>query len=192
VTLGTRLPDGPVDPLFLDRWSPRAFEDEPLPAETVSTLFEAARWSPSCYNDQPWLFVFGTTEPERATILETLVEFNRAWASRAPLLAVLFARRRFAHDGSPNRWAPFDSGAAWMALALAARQKGLHTHAMAGFDPARAHELLGVSEADYEAMCVIAVGRRGDPELLPVPLRERETPSPRKPLAEVARRVLAG
>jgi len=188
---GPRQPEAPVDPLFVGRWSPRAFGSAPLAEDTVASLFEAARWSPSCYNDQPWLFVFGTTEGERATILETLVEFNRTWAARAPLLAVLFARRRFAHDGSPNRWAPFDTGAAWMALTLRARQLGLFTHAMAGFDPARAHELLSVPEADYEAMCVVAVGPLGDPALLPASLRERESPSPRKALAEVARRAPA-
>lgn len=187
-----RVPEAGVDPLFLERWSPRAFDPTPLDEETVATLFESARWSPSCNNDQPWLFVYGTSETERAPILETLVESNRAWASRAPLMVALFARRRFVHDDSSNRWGPFDSGAAWMALALRARQLGLYTHAMAGFDPAKAHLLLGVPEADYEAMCVIAVGRLGDPGLLQASHRAREAPSSRKPLADVARRVSGG
>lgn len=186
---GARAPEAGAAPLFLERWSPRALSPEPLREEEVAALFEAARWSPSCFNEQPWHFVYGTSEAEREKILETLVEFNRAWASPAPLLIAVFARRTFAKDGSPNRWAAFDTGAAWMAVALQAQLSGLRAHAMGGFDAAKAHALLGVPEEAYEACCVVAVGRPGDPGSLPAALREREHPTPRKPLADVAVRL---
>ena len=182
----TRRPDTEVDPFFLRRWSPRAFDPEPLPEQAVETLFEAARWAPSCYNDQPWLFVYGTGEEERKTFLEILVEKNRQWAENAPVLAVLFARRAFTRTGKANRWAPLDCGAAWMSLTVQARMMGLYTHGMAGFSPARAYELLKVPEEEYDAMCAIAVGRYGDREALPEEVRAMEAPSNRKPLAEVA------
>ena len=111
---------------------------------------------------------------------------NGSWARNAPLLAILFARRTFAGNDKPNRWAGFDCGAAWVSLALQARSMGLYAHGMAGFSRERAYELLGVSEADYEAMAAIAVGQYGDRDALPEEMRERETPSGRKPLAEVA------
>ncbi|MBI3795215.1 MAG: nitroreductase family protein [Nitrospinae bacterium] len=53
-----RKAEAQVDRLFLDRWSPRAFDPTPLPEETVKSLFEAAKWSPSCMNEQPWRKIF--------------------------------------------------------------------------------------------------------------------------------------
>jgi nitroreductase len=108
------------------------------------------------------------------------------WAEKAPLLGVVFARRRFERNGKPNRWGVFDSGAAAFALNLEAHRRGLATHFMGGFDEAAAYDALGVPKDDYEAMAAFAVGHRGDPATLPENLRERETPSGRKDLARVA------
>ena len=181
-----RMPDAPVNPMFLDRWSPRAFDPTSLPEEDIATLFEAARWAPSCFNEQPWLFVYGTSEEERETFLEILVEKNRLWAHNAPVLAILFAKRTFAHGGRPNRWAGLDCGAAWVSLALQARMMGLYAHGMAGFSQKRAYELLNVPEEGYEAMTAIAIGAYGDRDALPDEIKENEQPNTRKPLAEVA------
>ncbi len=182
----TRTPDAAVNPMFLDRWSPRAFDPTPIPEEDVATIFEAARWAPSCFNEQPWMFVYGTSEEERKTFIEILTEKNRIWASNAPILAILFARRTFAHGGRPNRWAGHDCGAAWVSLAFQARMMGLYAHGMAGFSQARAYELLNVPEEDYEAMTAIAIGAYGDGDALPPEVKENEQPNNRKPLSEVA------
>jgi len=181
-----RIPDAPVNPIFLDRWSPRAFDPTPLPEEDIATLFEAARWAPSCFNEQPWLFVYGTSEEEKETFLEILMEKNRLWAHNAPVLAILFARRTFAHGGRPNRWAGLDCGAAWASLAFQARLMGLYAHGMAGFNQKRAYELLSVPEDKYEAMCAIALGAYGDRDALLPEVLEMEQPNDRKPLTEVA------
>ena len=182
-----RIPAAEVDSQFIDRWSPRAFEPTPLTDAQLSTLFEAARWSPSCYNDQPWLFVYAVTPEDRARFAEALVPANQVWAGRAPLLLYVLCRRRFRHNGQENRHAPFDAGAAWMALALQARRLGLHAHAMAGFSREKAGAILGVPQEDYDIMAAVAVGCRGAAELLPEEMAAREKPSDRQPLAEVAR-----
>ena len=184
-----RVPDAPVNPMFLDRWSPRAFDPTPLPEEDVATLFEAARWAPSCFNEQPWLFVYGTSEKEKETFLEILVEKNRLWAHNAPVLAILFAKKTFAHGGRPNRWAGLDCGAAWVSLAFQARMMGLYAHGMAGFSQAKAYELLNVPEEEYEAMCAIAMGAYGDRDALSPEVKEMEQPNGRKALSEVARKL---
>lgn len=180
-----RTPEAEVDSLFPDRWSPRSFCSEPLPPQQVAALFEAARWSPSCYNEQPWLFAYAVTQEDRTRFAEALVEKNRQWASRAPLLLFVLARRSFVSNGRPNRHALFDAGAAWMALALQARRLGLHAHAMAGFSVERARATLRVPE-DYEVIAAVAVGRRGEPGELPEDLAAMEAPNGRKALAEVA------
>lgn len=184
-----RRPEGPVDPMFPDRWSPRAFRPDPLTEDELHSLFEAARWAPSCYNDQPWLFGYAVSAPARARCLEALVPQNRVWARHAPLLAFLAARRAFAHNDRPNRHHAFDAGAAWMALALQARRLGLYAHAMAGFRRAQAYPLLGLDAETHEILAAIAVGRRGDPGLLPDEVAAREVPNDRKPWAQVAREI---
>jgi len=181
-----RQAEAPVDPLFLERWSPRSFQPDPVPREALRTLFEAARWAPSSSNEQPWLFLFATSPADRQVYASLLVEANRRWAERAPVLAFVLARRSFRASGKANRWAAFDSGAAWMALALQARRLGLDTHAMGGFDEEGVYQVLGVPKNEYGAMAAIAIGRRGDPAALPEGLADREQPSGRKPLAEVA------
>lgn len=181
-----RVPEHPADDLFVGRWSPRAFAPDPVDAATLSTLFEAARWSPSCFNEQPWLFVYAVKDEDRVRFAASLMEGNRAWAESAPALAYVFARRRFERNDKPNRHAGFDAGAAWMSLALQARLLGLCTHAMAGFDAAAAHAATGVPEAEWEVMAAIAIGRMGDAATLPEPLRQRESPSGRKPWSAVA------
>jgi nitroreductase len=182
-----RAPGTDVDAMFVDRWSPRAFSSDPLSDPQLAALFEAARWAPSCYNEQPWLFLYATTPEARRLFASALVEKNRAWAGRAPLLIFLATRRQFAKNGKPNRHAGFDAGAAWMALALQARKLGLHAHGMAGFDQDRAHEILGLPKDQYEVMAAIAVGRRTDSGVLPEDLRQVEQPNDRKPPEEVAR-----
>lgn len=174
-----------VDPMFVDRWSPRALSEEPLADEELQALFEAARWAPSCMNEQPWCFVYARRPEDLERFRPVLVEGNRLWADRAPLLILLFSRKDFAATGKSNRHFGFDAGAAWMSLALQARKLGLYAHAMAGFSTEKAHEVAGVSE-DWRAMAAIAVGRYGKVEDLPEDLREREHPSGRKGLAELA------
>ena len=181
-----RSPEVEVDSSFLDRWSPRALAPTPLSDTEIAALFEAARWAPSCFNEQPWLFRYAVTATDRARFATALSAKNQLWAPQAPLLIYVLARRTFAKTGRENRHAFFDAGAAWMALALQARRLGLFAHAMAGFDRDAAARLLQVDLMQHEILAAVAVGRYGDPALLPDDLRAVESPNERKPAAEVA------
>lgn len=181
MTANPRIPEADVDREFLDRWSPRAFRQDPITKAQLASLFEAMRWAPSCFNEQPWRLCYGLAgEPAHARIVGLLVEANH-WAAKAPLLIVLFNRRNFSHNDKPNRTSAFDTGAAWMSLALEARKLGLYSHGMAGFDTQRAYTELGADPAIYEVQAAIAVGALGDPATLPDKLREREAPNDRNP-----------
>lgn len=177
-----RIPEYPIDPLFIRRWSPRAFDQSPIDDDILKSLFEAARWSMSCFNEQPWLFAYASQKKDLELYLSLLTEGNQKWAVRAPVLGFIFARRRFTHNDKPNVWAAFDSGAAWMAMTLRARMLGLYTHGMGGFHREKVYAALGVPEMDYEVMCAFALGRYGDRDNLPEDIKMKELPSNRRPL----------
>lgn len=184
-----RSPEAAVDPIFTERWSPRAFSSEPVDPAAVRSLFEAARWAPSSANEQPWLFLYATSPADRARFAEGLLDMNRAWAAHAPMLVYLLARRTIRSGdwaGRPNPTSWFDAGAAWMSLALQAQILGLSVHAMAGIDREKVARLLDIPTADYDVIAAVAIGRRGDAEQLPPILRARERPSGRRPLGEIA------
>ena len=173
-----------LDSMFLERWSPRAFSSDTISDEHLNTLFEAARWSPSCFNEQPWHYVYAKSESDLARFQSILVDANKVWASSAPVLVIAFNRKQFAHNNKPNRWAEFDSGAAWMSLALQANKLGLHCHGMGGFDLDKAYEVANVDAEQYNVICVIAIGKMTSAEGLPANLKEKESPNDRKPITE--------
>lgn len=186
----SRSPDHPIDARFVARWSPRAFDARPMTAEQLAPLFEAARWAPSCLNSQPWRFVYALrTSAAWPDFLGLLTPNNQAWAQHASALIVLCSYKLMTFPGgtgsmpSPNH--SFDTGAAWMQFALQAMELGMRTHAMAGFDRARAAQLLQLPD-DCQVEAAIAVGWPGDAAALPEALQAREFPSGRQPLASFA------
>ncbi len=185
----SRTADYPIDPLFLERWSPRAFTGEAISERDLLTLLEAARWAPSSYNSQPWRFLYARrgTEPW-ARFLGLLAEFNQAWAKNAAALAILVSKTtllpRGADKEGPSYTHSLDAGAAWANLALQATRSGWAAHGMAGFDVSRTAAELGVPP-DYRVEAAIAIGRPGDKSLLPEALRAREQPSDRLPLPQL-------
>ena len=57
-TSNHRTSEFAIDPLFLDRWSPRSFTGEAMSEEVLLTLLDAAHWAPSASNYQPWRVVY--------------------------------------------------------------------------------------------------------------------------------------
>jgi nitroreductase len=186
-----RQPDHPVAPAFLARWSPRAFTGRALSEAEVMSLLEAARWAPSASNQQPWRFVWALRgEDSFAAIHECLTGNNLVWTGNAGVLIVVASRDTVTNrDGAEvaNRTAGFDTGAAWMSLALQAQAMGLAAHAMGGFDKDRLAPAIRLPEG-HSLHCVVAVGEQGPADSLPDDLRAREKPSGRKPVAEIAMR----
>jgi len=179
-----RQSDTQVDRIFLDRWSPRAYDGSRLRETDVEALLEAARWAPSAFNAQPWRLLYAARGDDNwERFVDLLVPFNQEWARNGSLL-IFFVSATTSND-KPNYTHSFDTGAAWMSLALQAQLMGLHSHGMAGYDHDRARAELGIPD-DFRIEAAAVVGRQTDPEILPDKLREREVQSDRKPLGEVA------
>jgi nitroreductase len=178
--------DHPVHDVVSERWSPRAFSDKPVPPEVLLSLFEAARWAPSSSNEQPWAYIVATRDdPENfAKLVDVLVPGNSIWAKNAPVLALAVAQLAFAKQGTPNRNAQYDVGAASAWLTVEATSRGLLVHQMAGYDAEKARQVFAIP-AGWEPIAVMAIGYPGDANTLPENLREREAAArTRKPLAK--------
>jgi nitroreductase len=167
-----------------DRWSPRAFSPEKIESEDLTAILEAARYAPSCFNEQPWRFIIGQEDSIRTKILESLTEQHRAWASKAPILIVVLAKKAFEYNGNDNYWHMFDAGTAWGYLSLEAQRRGLISHGMGGFSKKAIYESFALSE-DYAPIAVVAIGKYGDPEQLPIEQRSKENPGTRKALQDL-------
>ena len=180
-----RKPENDVHEIFISRWSPRAMSGEEIDEATLKTLFEAARWAPSANNNQPWRFIYARRNtPHWETFFNLLAEGNQIWAKNAAVLIVVISKTTF-DSGKPARTHSYDAGAAWVSLALQGSLKNLVVHGMQGFDYDRAKKELQVPD-DYSVEAMIAVGRHGKKEDLPDYQQEREFPSSRKSIAEIA------
>ncbi|MBB3126889.1 nitroreductase [Paenibacillus rhizosphaerae] len=180
---GQRKSEYPVSPLFLNRWSTRAFSNRKVSDQDLYTILEAAHWAPSSYNDQPWRFIVAKTDEQLSKFHSFLSEFNLTWASGAPVLIVI-ASDKLRENGDPNGAHVFDAGAAWASLAIQATILGLHTHAIGGFDRNKAREVLNIPD-QIELHAVIALGYLGDKSVLPEAIQQREVPNDRRPLNEL-------
>ncbi len=185
-----RTADHPIDPLFLERWSPRAFDERALTESELLTILEAGRWAPSSYNSQPWRFLYALRDSTAwPQFLGLLNEFNASWAKRAGALVIMVSSETMRPPGSdkdvPSYSHSFDAGAAWAQIALQATRSGFQAHGMVGFDRDRAFAELNVPHG-FRVEAAIAIGRVGDKSVLPEGLQGREAPSPRNPLASMA------
>ncbi|MCZ4280718.1 nitroreductase family protein [Kiloniella laminariae] len=186
-----RNPDFPVDQIFVERWSPRAYDaDFQLPTTDFMTILEAARWAPSCYNIQPWRFLYAFRGDRHwDDYLSLLDPFNAGWAAQASALVIVLSDKMMPGDetrpAKPSGYHSFDTGAAWAQMALQATMLGYQAHAMAGIYHDQIAEKLNIP-GQYRVEIAVALGKRSDPSVLPKELQEREEPSQRYGLQEIA------
>jgi len=181
----TRSTTYDINPLIVNRWSPRSFTNDEITDKELLSLFEAARWAPSSSNSQPWRFIYAKRNSKNWNdLFNLLIDFNKQWCADASALVVIVSRKNFENNGKPSITHQFDTGAAWENLAIQAVSQGLVTHAMAGFDYEKARRDLAVPD-DYEVVAMVAIGKRGPKEKLSTELQAREVPNVRKPLSEI-------
>jgi nitroreductase len=166
-----------IHDLIQTRWSPRAFDSGRLVShDDLLALLEAARWAPSCFNDQPWRFIVcdkASDETGWQNAFATLAEKNRRWAKNAPVLILSVAMENFNHNGQPNRWAMYDTGAASVSLCMQATAMGMCVHQMGGFDAEKAREVFNLP-GDCRPMAMMAVGYQAEVDVLDDDFKEAE------------------
>jgi len=181
----SRKPNFPIHDLLLNRWSPRSMTGEELSDEELMPLFEAARWAPSSYNNQPWRFIYAKRNtPQWDKLYDLMVDFNKQWTKNAAALAVSISHNVFDHNGKPAPTHSYDTGAAWMSIALEGSSRGLVVHGMQGFDYEKARKSLSIPD-DYTVEAMMAIGKRAPKEKLLEEIQKKEFPSDRRPLSEI-------
>jgi nitroreductase len=157
----------PIHELLTKRWSPRAFTQEIPDMETLKSLFEAARWAPSSGNAQPWNYIVGIKGQGDTweKIFNCLDDGNQLWCKNVPILmATIAAKER--KPGKANYYYMHDCGQAISHLTVQAMSRNIFVHQMAGIYPEKVIETFGIDPNLYEAITCVAMGYRGDPEIL--------------------------
>ncbi|HSH97522.1 MAG: nitroreductase family protein [Methylophilaceae bacterium] len=183
-----RVAEYDINPIFIERWSPRAFTGETIEDPLLFSLFEAARWAPSANNSQPWRFIYSKRDSAYwPALLSIANENNQRWAAKAGAIVALISKTSHIRNGetepSPLRNHSLDAGAAWTSLALQALHAGLATHAIGGFDREKAREILAIPEG-FHIEILIAIGKQAERNSLPADFQAREQPTPRRPLSQ--------
>lgn len=179
-----RKPSHPVNPLFVDRWSPRAMTGEEVTEQELMSMFEAARWAPSSFNAQPWRMLYARRNTQHWPVFfDLLYEKNQSWARNAGVLVLFVSNHINETSKKPSITHSLDTGAAWENFALQGALLNLAVHGMQGFDHERARAALQIPDTFTTEMMAV-VGRPASPEILPEELRVRETPNDRRQLSQ--------
>ncbi len=157
--------DHPIENVFVERYSPYAFQRRPVEAAKLRSVLEAARWAASSFNEQPWAFMVAERQDEKsfARMVGCLVEANQTWAQHAGVLMITATKRQFARNNKPNRVCEHDVGLAAGNLTIQATALGLAVHQMAGIDVAKTRHTYEIPEG-WDPITAIAIGYAADPD----------------------------
>ena len=181
-----RQPDHAIDPLFIERRSPRAFTGEALPEAELMRMIEAARWAPSSYNSQPWRFLYALRGgPHWDLFFGLIVPGNQKWVADtgAILFLVSNGRMKVGDELKPSYSHSLDAGAASLAFQLQAVRQGWFAHGMTGFDQVRAPAALNLPE-HHRVEAAYGIGRAIPHADLSEEQRVKETPNGRRPIGD--------
>jgi len=142
----------------------RAFEDRPIEEGTVDALIEAMHLSASCFNNQPWRVVICQKEG-LAKVKEALSKGN-VWATAAPMIMVIASKPSLDCRLNQGRdYFKFSCGLAVGQMLLRATELGLTAHPIAGYDPVKVREALGIPD-DFVIIALVICGYPGTDESL--------------------------
>lgn len=160
------------------RRSVRSFRPDPVPADILERVLDAARIAPSGSNRQPWTFVL-VRDPDRKKTLAHLCN-DQGFIATAPVVIVGCGRDiRYNRGGYMGPCSMLvDVAIAMDHLVLAARAEGLGACWIGSFDNSAIKRFLGIPD-DVQ---VVALTPLGYPQGNPF-----EPTASRHPLGEIVR-----
>lgn len=171
---------------ILKRRARRVLDDQrQIGNDEIRALADAIMLSPSCFNNQPWRITF-VRDNQILDNLATALSRGNEWATKARLILVVASKEENDCILGNRQYFLFDCGLAIGQLMLRATELGLIAHPIAGFNPVKAREILGIPE-EYTVITFVICGYPGtDDGLLSEKqiMAEKERPE-RKPIGEV-------
>jgi nitroreductase len=136
----------------------RSLEPVAIGDEIIRDLAESANLAASCFNKQPWRFVFARGR-ETLDKLRVVFPAGNAWCHDASMVIAVFGGKELdcvMKDG--REYWQFDTGMAVGQMILRATELGLVAHPIAGYDPDKVKEVLGIP-ADMTVITLVNVGK---------------------------------
>jgi nitroreductase len=141
--------------LVVKRRSIRQYKPDPIPAETLAYVLEAARIAPSWGNRQCWTYIIVTDEALRKTIIQRTSPPRprpdgrprrpNDWIAQAPIIIVGCADPTKSGNKEGKEYYLLDMGISMEHLMLAAAEQGLGTCWIGGgFDETVVKGALGI------------------------------------------------
>lgn len=145
------------------RYSVRAYHDQPVPDDTLRQILQAANDAPSAGNLQPWQIVVVRDAAAKRRLAETC--YQQWFIAQAPVVLVFFAvpersRQKYGDLGA-NFLCVQDATIACAHAHLAAAVVGLGSCWIGAFDEAVVRELTG-APGDWRVMALLPVGYPAD------------------------------
>lgn len=146
-----------VKEAIMTRRAYRSFVPLTITRELVEDLATSAGLAPSCNNFQPWRFVF-VHDPEALHKLHQALSEGNRWAQDSSLIIAVFSRKENDCVLAGRDYFLFDVGMSVGFLILRATELGLVAHPIAGFDDAKAKEILGIPQ-EMTLITLLNVGK---------------------------------
>ncbi len=145
--------------LIKQRYSVRAYRNEPVAEAKLNRILEAARLAPSACNLQPYQIIVIHSAGREDELLRI---YPREWFVQAPLILCVCGQPRNAWARKDGRnYFETDAAIAMDHMILAAASEGLGTCWIAAFDADAAREVLRIP-ADVEPLLFTPLGYAAD------------------------------
>jgi len=156
------------------RRSVRRYAPDPIPAEKLDTVLEAARLAPTACNYQPFKLVIVKDEATRRQLVPACA--GQAFVAEAPVIIVGCAFEDQAYQRQAGSMSSFaiDLSIVFDHITLAAVDQGLGTCWIGAFDEQAVRDIVGVPQ-DVRVVALTPLG---------VPAEDPAMP-PRKPIEEL-------
>lgn len=129
--------------------------------DIINELSQAISLAPSCNNLQPARFVF-VSDPDMLKKMHAALSKNNDWIQAASMIIAVFSKKDMdCVMGDGREYYLYDSGTAVGFLMLRATEMGLVAHPVAGYDPNKVREILGVPE-DMTVITLVNVGKHAE------------------------------
>ena len=177
------------DAVVKRRRSLRSFAPVEISDEVIRELAVTATLAPSCSNKQPWRFAFVRSADALERMVAVLAPGNAVWAKQASMIVAVWSHADFDCRTPDGRdYYQFDTGMATALLLLAATERGLITHPVAGFDPKAARDILALPEGAQVITLIVVGGHAQEifPGLKDWQIKAESEPSPRQSFEAIA------